>query len=148
LHILDKRKRKHVLCIYPCFISSLTSQKIHSCFNASLLKLDEVIYLSKSLKLNLVTRISYLCSKSGWSLSLFEIFKGKMLKMFATCFHKCINCHEHHTYYTTKCTSHSVWYRHVLINLIMCNWHFRPKYVFFLSMHIFRGSNLCCIELW
>jgi hypothetical protein len=41
-----------------------------------LLKLDEVILLSKSLKLNLVTRISYLCSKGGWSLSLFEILKG------------------------------------------------------------------------
>jgi hypothetical protein len=47
----------------------------------------------------------------------------------------------------TQCTSHSVWYRYVLINLIMCNWHLRPKYVF-LSMHIFRGSNLCYIELW
>ena len=29
----------------------------------------------------------------------------------------------------------------------MCNWHLRPKYVF-LSMHIFRGSNLCYIKLW
>ena len=29
----------------------------------------------------------------------------------------------------------------------MCNWHLRPKYMF-LSMHIFRGSNLCYIELW
>jgi hypothetical protein len=70
-----------------------------------------------------------------------------MLKMFTICFHKCINCHEHHTYTTTQCTSHSVWYRYVLINLIMCNWHLRPKYVF-LSMHIFRGSNLCYIVLW
>jgi hypothetical protein len=47
---------------YPCFIPSLTSQK-KSCINAFLLKLREVILLSKSLKLNLVTRISYLCSK-------------------------------------------------------------------------------------
>jgi hypothetical protein len=31
-----------------------------------------VIFLSKSLKLNLVTRISYLCSKGGGSLSFFE----------------------------------------------------------------------------
>jgi hypothetical protein len=38
-------------------------------------------------------------------------------------------------------------YRYVLINLIMCNWHLRPKYVF-LSKHIFRGSNLYYIELW
>jgi hypothetical protein len=44
-----------------------------------LLQLGEVILLSKSLKLNLVTRISYLCSKGGWSLSLFEIRKGKCL---------------------------------------------------------------------
>jgi hypothetical protein len=66
--------------------------------------------------------------------------------MFITCFHKCINCHERHTYTMTQCTSHSVWYRYVLINLIMCNWCLRPKYVF-LSMHIFRGSNLCYIEL-
>jgi hypothetical protein len=70
-----------------------------------------------------------------------------MLKMFITCFHKCINCHERHTYTMTQCTSHSVWYSYVLINLIMCNWHLRPKYVF-LSMHIFRGSILCYIELW
>jgi hypothetical protein len=70
-----------------------------------------------------------------------------MLKMFITCFHKCINCHERHTYTMTQCTSHSVWYRYVLINLIMCNWHLRPKYVF-LSMHIFRGGNLYYIELW
>jgi hypothetical protein len=47
----------------------------------------------------------------------------------------------------TQCTSHSVWYRYVLITLIMCNWHLRPKYVF-LSMHIFRGNNLYYIELW
>jgi hypothetical protein len=67
--------------------------------------------------------------------------------MFMTCFHKCINCHEHHTYIMTHCTSHSLWYRYVLINLIMCIWHSRPKYVF-LSMHIFRGSNLCYKELW
>jgi hypothetical protein len=67
--------------------------------------------------------------------------------MFITCFHKCINCHERHTYTMTQCTSHYVWYSYVLINLIMYNWHLRPKYVF-LSMHIFRGSNLCCIELW
>jgi hypothetical protein len=45
-----------------------------------LLKLGEVILLSKSLKLNLVTRISYLCSKGGGSLSLFEILKGKCLR--------------------------------------------------------------------
>jgi hypothetical protein len=36
--------------------------------------------LSKSLKLNLVTRISCLYSKGRWSLSLFEILKGKCLK--------------------------------------------------------------------
>jgi hypothetical protein len=47
-----------------------------------LLKLGEVILLSKSLKLNLVTRISCLCSKGGWSLSLFEILKGKSLRCF------------------------------------------------------------------
>jgi hypothetical protein len=70
-----------------------------------------------------------------------------MLKMFITCFHKCINCHERQTYTMTQCTSHSVWYSYVLINLIMCNWHLRPKYVF-LSMHIFRGSNLRYIKLW
>jgi hypothetical protein len=35
-----------------------------------------VILLSKSLKLNLVTRISYLCFKGGGSLSLFEIFNA------------------------------------------------------------------------
>jgi hypothetical protein len=45
-----------------------------------LLQLGEVILLSKSLKLNLVTRISYLCFKGGGSLSLFEILKGKFLK--------------------------------------------------------------------
>jgi hypothetical protein len=67
--------------------------------------------------------------------------------MVATCFDQCINCHEHHTYTMTQCTSHSIWYRYVLINLTMCNCHLRPKYVF-LSMHIFRGSNLCYIELW
>jgi hypothetical protein len=38
--------------------------------------------LSKSLKLDLVTRISCLCLKGGWSLSLFEILKGKCLKYF------------------------------------------------------------------
>jgi hypothetical protein len=65
---------------FPCFISSFTSQIFHSCIYASLIKLDEVVLLSKSLKLNLVTRISYLYSKGGWSLSLFEIFKGKYLK--------------------------------------------------------------------
>jgi hypothetical protein len=61
--------------------------------------------------------------------------------MFITCFHKCIVCHEHHTYIMTHYTSHFLWYRYVLINLIMCTWHLRPKYVF-LSRHIFRGSNL------
>jgi hypothetical protein len=70
-----------------------------------------------------------------------------MFQLFTTCFRKCINCHEHHTYTMTQCTSQSVWYRYVLINLIMCNWHLRPKYVF-LSMHILRRSNLCYIELW
>jgi hypothetical protein len=65
---------------YPFFIPSLTSQKFHSCINAFLLKLGEVILLSKRLKLNLVTRISYHCSKGGRSLSLFEILKGKCLK--------------------------------------------------------------------
>ena len=40
-----------------------------------------------------------------------------------------------------------LWYRYALINLIMCNWHLRPKYVF-LSRHIFRGSNLYYIELF
>jgi hypothetical protein len=34
-----------------------------------------VIFLSKSLKLNLVTRISYLCSKGGGSLSFLEPFR-------------------------------------------------------------------------
>jgi hypothetical protein len=38
--------------------------------------------LSKSLKLNLVTRISCLYFKGGWSLSLFEILKAKCLKYF------------------------------------------------------------------
>jgi hypothetical protein len=70
-----------------------------------------------------------------------------MLEMFITCFHKCIYCHERHTYTMTQCTSHSVWYSYGLINLIICKWHLRPKYVF-LTMHIFRGSNLCYIELW
>jgi hypothetical protein len=37
-------------------------------------------------QLNLVTMISCLCSKGGCSLSLFEILKGKMFKMFLTCF--------------------------------------------------------------
>ena len=55
---------------YLCFIPSLSSQKFHSRINAFLLKLGEVIFLS--LKLNLVTRISYPCSKGGGSLSLFE----------------------------------------------------------------------------
>jgi hypothetical protein len=63
---------------FPCFIHSLTSQKFH--FNTFLVKLGEVTLLSKSLKLNLVTRISYLYSKGGVSLSLFEILKGKCLK--------------------------------------------------------------------
>jgi hypothetical protein len=36
--------------------------------------------LSKSLKFNLVTRISCLCHKGGWFLSLFEILKGKCLR--------------------------------------------------------------------
>jgi hypothetical protein len=58
---------------YPCFTPSLTSQKFHFCIYAFLLILGEVILLSKSLKLNLVMRISYLCSKGGSSLSLFEI---------------------------------------------------------------------------
>jgi hypothetical protein len=71
LHIFYRRKRKHVYA-YPCFIPSLTPQKFHSCIDAFLLKLDEMIFLSKSLKLNLVTRISYLCLKGGSSLSLFE----------------------------------------------------------------------------
>jgi hypothetical protein len=132
---------------YPCFIPSLISQNFHSCINIFLLKLGEVILLSKSLKLNLVTRISYLCSKGGGSLSLFEILKGKCLKMFITCFHKCIVCHEHSTFIITQCTSLCLWYRYVLINLTMCIWHLRPKYVF-LSRHIFRGSSLYYIELW
>jgi hypothetical protein len=72
--------RKHVHAFFPCFIPSLTSQTFHSYIYASLLKLDEVILLSKSLKLNLVTRISCLCFKGGWSLSLFEILKGKCLR--------------------------------------------------------------------
>jgi hypothetical protein len=61
---------------YPCFIPS----------NVFLLKLGEVILLSKSLKLNLVMRISYLCSKGGGSLSLFEILKGNCLKCFQHAF--------------------------------------------------------------
>jgi hypothetical protein len=40
-----------------------------------------VILLSKSLKLNLVTRISYLCFKGGGSLSLFEILKGPFVSL-------------------------------------------------------------------
>jgi hypothetical protein len=67
--------------------------------------------------------------------------------MFSTSFHKCIVCHEHHTFIMTHCTSQFLWYRYVLINLIMCTWHLRPKYVF-LSRHIFRGSNLYYIELF
>jgi hypothetical protein len=55
--------RERMSMHYPCFIPSLTSQNFHSCIYAFLLKLGEVILLSKSLKLNLVTRISYLCSK-------------------------------------------------------------------------------------
>jgi hypothetical protein len=68
---------------YPCFIPSLISQNSFL-LSASLEKLDEVLSLSKSLKLNLVTRISCLCFKGGWSLSLFEILKGK-----------CLNCLQH-----------------------------------------------------
>jgi hypothetical protein len=49
---------------------------------AFLLKLGEVILLAKRLKLNLVTRISYLCFKGGGSLSLFEILKGIALNVF------------------------------------------------------------------
>jgi hypothetical protein len=71
---------------YPCFIPSLTSQKFHSCIYAILLQLGEVILLSKSLKLNLVTRIRYLCFKGGGSLSLFEILKGDCLKCFQHAF--------------------------------------------------------------
>jgi hypothetical protein len=67
--------------------------------------------------------------------------------MFPTCFHKCIVCHEHHTFIMTHCTSQFLWYRCVLINLIMSTWHLRPKFVF-LSRHIFRGSNLYYIELF
>jgi hypothetical protein len=63
-----------------------------------------------------------------------------LLKIFITCFHKCIVCREHHTYILTQCTSHYLWYRYVLINLSMCIWHLRPKYVF-LSRHIFRGGQ-------
>jgi hypothetical protein len=85
LHIMYKRKRKHVYA-YPCFIPSLTSQKFHSYIYAFLLKLGEVFLLSKSLKLNLVTRINYLCSKGGGSLSLFEILKGNCLKCFQHAF--------------------------------------------------------------
>jgi hypothetical protein len=67
--------------------------------------------------------------------------------MFPSCFHKCIVCHEHHTFIMTHCTSQFLWYRYVLINLIMYSWHLRPKFVF-LSRHIFRGSNLYYIELF
>jgi hypothetical protein len=88
--------RESMFIHLPYFIPSLTPQTFTY---ASLLRLDEVILLSKSLKLNLVTRISYLCSKGGWSLSLFEILKGKCYIL--TCFHKCINCHEHHSYTMT-----------------------------------------------
>jgi hypothetical protein len=80
LRIFYKRKRKHVYA-YPYFIPSLTSQKFHSCINAFLLKLGEVILLSKSLKLNLVTRISYLCPKGGGSLSLSEILKAPFVSL-------------------------------------------------------------------
>jgi hypothetical protein len=79
LHTSYKRKRKHVY-VYSCFNPNSTSQKFHSCINALLLQLGEVILLSKSLKLNLVTRISYICFKGGGSLSPFEILKGKCLK--------------------------------------------------------------------
>jgi hypothetical protein len=70
-----------------------------------------------------------------------------MHQISITCFYKCTICREHHTYIMTHCTSQSLWYRYVLINLIMWIWHLRPKYVF-LSRHIFRGSNLYYIELW
>ena len=69
--------RESMFMHLPYFIPSLASQTF---ILASLIKLGEVVLLSKSLKLNLVTRISYLCSKGGWSLSLFEILKGKCLK--------------------------------------------------------------------
>jgi hypothetical protein len=48
LHIFYKRKRKHVYA-YPCFTPSLTSQKFHSCIDAFLLKLGEVIFFVKEL---------------------------------------------------------------------------------------------------
>jgi hypothetical protein len=60
--------------------------------------------------------------------------------MFITCFLKCVVYDEHRVYIMTYCTSQILWYRYVLIDLIMCIWHLRPKYVF-LSRHIFRGSN-------
>jgi hypothetical protein len=76
LHILYKKEEKACSCITPASYLVLTPQTF---ILASLLKLGEVILLSKNLKLNLVTRISCLCYKGGWSLSLFEILKGKCL---------------------------------------------------------------------
>jgi hypothetical protein len=79
LHNLYKRKRKHVYALsllHTQFYLSKILALMHC------LKLGEVILLSKSLKLNLVTRISYHCSKGGGSLSFFEILKGNCLKCF------------------------------------------------------------------
>jgi hypothetical protein len=56
----------------PCFIPSLTFRDINSAMLQFLLSLRDEIFLSKSLKLNLVMRISYLRSKGGGSLSFFE----------------------------------------------------------------------------
>jgi hypothetical protein len=56
----------------PSFIPSLTFRDINSAMLQFLLSLGEVIFLSKSLKRNLITRISYLCSKGGGSLIFFE----------------------------------------------------------------------------
>jgi hypothetical protein len=64
----------------PASILVQPLKNFHSCINALLLQLGEVILLSKSLKLNFVTRISYLRFKGGGSLSLFEILKDKCLK--------------------------------------------------------------------
>jgi hypothetical protein len=66
----------------PAIIHGPPASKFYSCFDAFLLKLGEVIFLSKSLKLNLVTRISYLCSKSGGSLSFFESLRVNASNVF------------------------------------------------------------------
>jgi hypothetical protein len=104
--------------------------------------LGEVIFLTKSLKLNLITRLSYLCSKGGGSLSFFEYLRVNASNIYNNAFLKCIFRHEHHDYQLWHIGLHRCYGIDIssLIDLIMCNWHLRPKYVF-LSMHIFRGEQ-------